>query len=83
MQNTPKTAFSETGGAKSGALSPAVAPFESDLQRVIDAWPSLPEPLRQEPKVGEDGVFSALLRRLEETVQQNQEASLRAFVVAA
>ena len=30
------------GGAKSGALSPT----DPDLQRLLDAWPTLPEAMR-------------------------------------
>ncbi len=33
------TAVSTPGGAKSGALSP-------DLQKIIDAWPELPEAIK-------------------------------------
>lgn len=62
LEPCPKTpvnsGFSETGGAKSGALSakngenpPAGTPKPSpaippDLSQVIDAWPSLPEALK-------------------------------------
>lgn len=35
----------------------------------------------KEPRPGEDGVFSALIRRLEAAVEQNQESRLRAFAV--
>jgi hypothetical protein len=37
-----KTALPEPGGAKSGA--PAADP---DLTRILDAWPTLPEPIRR------------------------------------
>jgi len=45
-QNTRKQAVSEAGGAKSGALSTNLIPVDSDQQRILDAWPTLPEPLR-------------------------------------
>jgi len=34
---------SPEGGAESGAVSPISGPIDPDLQRVIDAWPNLPE----------------------------------------
>jgi hypothetical protein len=33
-----------SGGAKSGAVAPELAP---DLAAVVDAWPTLPEPIRR------------------------------------
>jgi hypothetical protein len=35
------------GAAKSGAVSAASAPSDPDLARLIDAWPTLPGPLRR------------------------------------
>jgi hypothetical protein len=34
------------GGAQSGALSTNSDQIDADLQRVLDAWPTLPEALR-------------------------------------
>lgn len=45
-QNTSKTHDFELGGAESGALPLDFDQFEPDLQRVIDAWPTLPEAIR-------------------------------------
>jgi hypothetical protein len=45
-QNAGKTQISQTGGAKSGALSSDSAPIDPDLQRVLEAWPMLPAALR-------------------------------------
>lgn len=45
-QNTGKTLISETGGAKSGALSANSDPIDPDLQRLIEAWPTLPAALK-------------------------------------
>jgi len=45
-QNTGKTFVSKTRGAKSGALSPNIIPFDPDQQRILEAWPTLPEALR-------------------------------------
>jgi hypothetical protein len=33
-------------GAESGAVSPISGPIDPDLQRVIDAWPNLPEAVK-------------------------------------
>lgn len=35
-----------SGGAKSGALTPANPNIDTSLAMVIDAWPTLPEALR-------------------------------------
>jgi hypothetical protein len=35
------------GGAKSGALADRFTCQDPDLQRLIDAWPTLPEPIRR------------------------------------
>jgi hypothetical protein len=35
------------GGAKSGALADNVTRSDPRLQRLIDAWPRLPEPIRR------------------------------------
>jgi len=37
---------SPEGGAESGAVSPISGPIDPDLQRVIDAWPNLPEAVK-------------------------------------
>jgi hypothetical protein len=34
------------GGAKSGAASPDRSPADPDLARLVDAWPTLPPPIR-------------------------------------
>jgi len=34
-------------GAESGAVSPVSGPVDADLRRVIDAWPNLPEPVKE------------------------------------
>jgi hypothetical protein len=61
QQNSRNIANSESGGAESGArpdLSPNIAP---ELAGLIDAWASLPEPVRRgilamvEAAKGEDG----------------------------
>ena len=39
----PLSDISKAGGAQSGAQTP---PFDLDLQQLIDAWPTLPEPVR-------------------------------------
>jgi len=48
--NTPtkhwKTPISQTGGAKSGAPSANSDAIDPDLQRLIDAWPTLPEAMQ-------------------------------------
>jgi hypothetical protein len=36
-----------TGGAKSGALSDRFTGIDPALQRLIDGWPSLREPIRR------------------------------------
>jgi hypothetical protein len=41
LQNQP-----ETGGAESGALFPDSMKSGDDLQRIIDAWPTLAEPVK-------------------------------------
>ena len=41
-----KTAFSEKGGAESGALSAQSGPPAVDLRALIDAWPRLPRAVR-------------------------------------
>jgi hypothetical protein len=46
-QNTGNTPISETGGAKSGALSTISAPIDPDLQRLIDSWPDLPPTVKR------------------------------------
>jgi hypothetical protein len=35
------------GGAKSGALAGSLMRLDPDLQRVIDAWPTVPVPIRR------------------------------------
>jgi hypothetical protein len=42
-QDAGKMPISQTGGAKSGALSPDSSSMDPDLQRLIDAWPTLPD----------------------------------------
>jgi hypothetical protein len=44
-QNTDKTPISQTGGAISDALSANSDHIDPDLQRLIDAWPTLPAAL--------------------------------------
>jgi hypothetical protein len=34
------------GAAESGAFGPEGAPIDADLQAIVDAWPTLPEPVR-------------------------------------
>jgi hypothetical protein len=41
-----KTAVRQAGGAESGALGAPMAPLDPDLAAVVDAWPTLPEPIR-------------------------------------
>ena len=36
-----------SGGAESGALPADSAPIDPDLAALIDAWPTLPEAIRQ------------------------------------
>ena len=36
----------DSGGAESGAESPNSGQFDVDLQRVIDAWPALPQAVK-------------------------------------
>lgn len=38
--------ISQTGGARSGALEAISAPIDPDLQRLLDAWPTLPDPIK-------------------------------------
>ena len=46
-QETPeKTTVSEAGGAECGAQRAPEGQFEPDLQRLIDAWPTLPDALK-------------------------------------
>ncbi len=47
-QDSPgKTAVRPEGGAESGAVSGYLATTDPDLQRVIEAWPALAEPVRR------------------------------------
>ncbi len=46
-ESTRKTQCSESGGAESGALSTDCTSIDPDLQRIIDAWDSLPEHLKR------------------------------------
>lgn len=50
LKSPVKTHISETGGANSGARSaptgPESTPVDPDLQRLVNAWPTLPEPIR-------------------------------------
>ena len=41
-----KRGISETGGAKSGALSPVSTPIDPDLAAITAAWPELPAALK-------------------------------------
>jgi hypothetical protein len=45
-QNIGKTPVFQTGGANSGALSPDFVEIDPDLQRIVNAWPTLPEAMR-------------------------------------
>jgi hypothetical protein len=45
-ESSGNIADSETGGAKSGALSADLAPIDPDLAVVVDAWPTLPADVR-------------------------------------
>lgn len=40
-ENKGETAYSAESGAKSGAIFGETAPFDSDLQALIDRWPAL------------------------------------------
>ena len=45
--NSPEnTAFSVQGGAESGALGTQTPAIDPALATLIDAWPTLPEPIR-------------------------------------
>ena len=47
MTDSPeKTRAGSGSGAESGALSGDPAPIDTDLRRLIDAWPTLPDPVR-------------------------------------
>ena len=47
LQQSPgKGGFPEVGGAECGAQRAPEGQFEPDLQRLIDAWPTLPDPRR-------------------------------------
>ena len=41
-----KTRSGGGSGAESGAESGDPAPIDADLRRLIDAWPTLPDPVR-------------------------------------
>jgi hypothetical protein len=41
-----KVSISDLGGAKSGAVYSNLEPIDPDLQRLINAWPDLPEAIR-------------------------------------
>ena len=41
-----KTGDFEPSGAESGAVADRIDPIDPDLQRVIEAWPSLTEQVR-------------------------------------
>jgi hypothetical protein len=45
-ENPGKTAFSEKGGADSGAVTLSNFSNDSDLALIINAWPNLPEAIR-------------------------------------
>jgi hypothetical protein len=42
--SSKKSALRKRGGAESGAVG---APLDSDLARIVAAWPTLPEPIRR------------------------------------
>jgi len=44
--SSDKMPVPESGGAESGALSVPERPIDPDLQRLIDAWPTLPEAVK-------------------------------------
>ena len=46
MNSTEKMAVSAISGAKFGALNTQKLPSDHILARIIDAWPTLPEPIR-------------------------------------
>jgi hypothetical protein len=46
-ESTRKTQLSESGGAESGALLTDCTWIDTDLQRIIDAWGTLPEHLKR------------------------------------
>lgn len=41
-----KNADSNVSGAESGAVADETGPIDPDLQRIIDAWPALPDALK-------------------------------------
>ena len=41
-----KPHVSQTGGAKSGALSPKTLPADADLAQIVAAWPTLPQTIK-------------------------------------
>jgi hypothetical protein len=46
QENSGNTAITHESGAQSGALGARVAPLDADLAAVVDAWPTLPEAIR-------------------------------------
>lgn len=47
LTKTPgKRSNPETGGAESGAVADEIGPIDPDLQRIVEAWPRLPETIR-------------------------------------
>lgn len=46
VENTAKAGISGEGGAESGAPRAPDPHIDPDLQRLIDAWPTLPEPIK-------------------------------------
>ncbi len=47
MPNSPgKSGFSESGGAKSGALGAQGGAIAPELRTIIDAWPALPDAIK-------------------------------------
>ncbi|MGA2035589.1 MAG: hypothetical protein ABSG68_25350 [Thermoguttaceae bacterium] len=47
MPNFPgKSGFSESGGAKSGALGAQDGAIDPELRAIIDAWPALPDAIK-------------------------------------
>jgi hypothetical protein len=45
-ENPKKTALSEQRGTESGTVATDPTPIDPDLAKIIDAWPTLPEPIR-------------------------------------
>jgi len=45
-ENADKTSLLSESGAKSGALDAENGPKDPDLGAIIDAWPTLPEPIK-------------------------------------